>query len=54
MCGFDHPPPSSTKVNKRVELYIHLPSVPSWHVIVRTSLKTEEGSIRADRRCGRG
>jgi len=45
VCGFDHPPQSSTKVNERVELYVYLPSVPSWYVIVCTSLETEEGSM---------
>jgi hypothetical protein len=32
-CGVDHPPPSSTKVKERVELYLHSPSKPSWSVI---------------------
>ena len=31
-CGFDHPPPSSAEVNKRVELYLYSPSGPSWPV----------------------
>ena len=28
--GVDHPPPSSTKVKERVELYPYSPSGPSW------------------------
>ena len=30
--GFDHPPPSSAEVERRVELYIYSPSGPSWPV----------------------
>jgi len=32
--GFNHPPPSSTKVKERVELYLCSPSKPLWHVMV--------------------
>jgi len=32
-CGIDHPPPSSTEVKEKVELYLYFPSGPSWHVI---------------------
>jgi len=32
-CGTDHPPPSSTKVNGRVELYLCSPSGPLWPVL---------------------
>jgi hypothetical protein len=32
-CGIDHPPPSSAKVNERVELYLYSPSGPSWPVL---------------------
>ena len=31
--GIDHPPPSSAKVQERVELYLYSPSGPSWPVI---------------------
>ena len=31
--GVDHTPPSSTKVEGRVDPYICFPSVPSWPVI---------------------
>jgi hypothetical protein len=31
--GVDHPPPSSTKVKERVELYLYSPSGPSWPVL---------------------
>jgi len=31
--GIDHPPPSSTKVKERVELYIYSPFGPSWPVL---------------------
>jgi hypothetical protein len=30
--GVDHPPPSSTEVKERVELYLYSPSGPSWSV----------------------
>jgi len=30
--GTDHPPPSSTKVKERVELYLYSPSGPVWPV----------------------
>ena len=32
-CDFDHPPPSSAKVEGRVELYIFSPSGTSWSVL---------------------
>ena len=32
-CGADHPPPSSAKVEERVELYRYSPSGPSWPVL---------------------
>jgi len=31
--GVDHPPPSSAKVEGRLELYIYSPSGPSWLVL---------------------
>ena len=31
-CGIDHPPPSSTEVNKRVVLYLYQVSEPLWPV----------------------
>ena len=31
--GVDHPPPSSTEVKERVELYLYSPSGPSWPVL---------------------
>jgi hypothetical protein len=34
--GVDHPPPSSTEVKERVELYLYSPSGPSWPVLGRT------------------
>jgi hypothetical protein len=34
--GVDHPPPSSTRVKERVELYLYSPSGPSWPVLGRT------------------
>jgi hypothetical protein len=30
--GVNHPPPSSTEVKERVELYLYSLSVPSWQV----------------------
>ena len=30
--GADHPPPSSTEVKERVQLYLYSPSGPSWPV----------------------
>ena len=35
-CGVNHPPPSSTEVEKRVDLYIYSPFGPSWSVVWRT------------------
>jgi len=32
-CGIDHPPPHSTQVTERVELYLYSTSGPSWPVI---------------------
>ena len=34
--GTDYPPPSSTEVKERVELYIYSPTGPSWPVPGRT------------------
>jgi len=31
-CGVNHPPPSSSKVKERVELYLYSTSGPSWPV----------------------
>jgi hypothetical protein len=31
--GVDHPPPSSTEVKERIELYLYSPSGPSWPVL---------------------
>jgi hypothetical protein len=31
--GVDHPPPSSTEVKERVQLYLYSPSGPSWPVL---------------------
>jgi len=31
--GTDHPPPTSTEVKERVELYLYSPSGPSWPVL---------------------
>ena len=31
--GVDHPPPSTTQVKKRVEVYFYFPFGPSWPVI---------------------
>jgi len=31
--GVDHPPPSSTEVKERVELYLYSPSGPLWTVL---------------------
>ena len=36
--GVDHPPPTSTEVKERVELYLYSPSGPSWHVLGRDLL----------------
>jgi len=30
--GIEHPPPSSTEVKDRVELYLYSPTGPSWSV----------------------
>jgi hypothetical protein len=38
VCGIDHPPPSSTKVKKRVELYLYSPLGPAWFVLGWTLL----------------
>jgi hypothetical protein len=35
-CGVDHPPPFSTEVKERVELYFCSHSGPSWPVLGRT------------------
>jgi len=35
-CGIDNPPPSSTQVNERVELYLHSPSGSLWPAQGRT------------------
>jgi hypothetical protein len=51
--GVDHPPPSSTEVKERVELYLYSPSGPSWPVLGRPLplpylylyLYTTEGSV---------
>jgi len=32
-CGVGHPPPSSAKVNARVELYLYSTAVPLWHAV---------------------
>ena len=32
-CGVDRPPPSSTHVKERVELYLYSTSEPSWSVL---------------------
>jgi len=34
--GVDHPPPSSTKLKERVQLYLYSPSWPLWLVPGRT------------------
>ena len=34
-CGVDHPPPYSTEVNERANLYIFFLSGPSWPVLGR-------------------
>ena len=34
--GVNHPPPSSTEVKERVELYLYSPSGPSWPVLGQT------------------
>ena len=34
--GRDHPPSSSVEVKERIELYLYLPSVPSWLLVGRT------------------
>jgi hypothetical protein len=34
--GVNHPPPSSTEVKERVELYLYSPSGSSWPVLGRT------------------
>jgi len=31
--GVDHPPPSSAKVKKRIELYLYSPYGPLWPVL---------------------
>jgi len=31
--GVDHPPPSSTEVKERAELYLYSPFGPSWPVL---------------------
>jgi len=31
--SFNHQPPSSAQVKERVQLYITLTSMPSWHVV---------------------
>ena len=36
--GVDHPPPCSTEVEGRVELYLYSPSGPSWLVLGLTLL----------------
>ena len=37
-CGIDHPPPSSTRIKERVELYVCSLSEPSWPVLGRNLL----------------
>jgi hypothetical protein len=37
-CGIGHPPPSSTQVQARIELYLYSPSGPSWPLIEQTFL----------------
>ena len=36
--GVDHPPPSSTEVKERLQLYLYSPSEPSWPVLGWTYL----------------
>jgi hypothetical protein len=38
----DHSPPSGAKVKEWVELYLHSPSVPSWHI---AQLRGAEGQL---------
>jgi hypothetical protein len=33
--GYNHPPPSTTEIKRRVELYLYSPSGYSWHVLRR-------------------
>jgi hypothetical protein len=37
--GIDHPPPSSSEVKEKVELYIYTPFGPSWSFLGRTLTK---------------
>ena len=43
-CGIDHPPPSSSEVKERVELYVFSPSRPSLHGVTFTCLETNPSS----------
>ena len=54
--GVHHPPPSSTEVKERVELYVYTPCWPLWSFLARTLLLylpvKYDGGIRTSREGG--
>jgi hypothetical protein len=43
--GVDHPPPTSTEVKERVELYLYSPSGSSWPVIGRNFTRPRDQEV---------